>query len=67
MKMQVIHFLLGCFLCGGNILAQNVLETGQSFSFGPRKGKSYRVAIRPEWGVLTLRARMKTKVTRASE
>ena len=60
MKMQAIHFLLGCFLCGGNMLAQNVLETGQSFSFGPGKGKNYRVAIKPEWGVLTLRARMKT-------
>ena len=60
MKMQVIHFLLGCFLCGGNVFAQNVLETGQAFSFGPGKGKSYSVAIRPEWGVLTLRARMKT-------
>ena len=42
------------------MLAQNVLETGQSFSFGPGKGKIYRVAIKPEWGVLTLRARMKT-------
>ena len=60
MKMQVFSFLLGFFLCGGNIFAQNVLETGQAFSFGPGKGKSYHVAIRPEWGVLTLRARMKT-------
>ena len=48
MKSQVFSFLLGCILCGGNIFAQNVLETGQAFSFGPGKGKNYHVAIRPE-------------------
>ena len=41
--------------------AQVVLDTGaQTQAFGPGKGRGYTVALRPEWGVLTLRTRMKT-------
>ncbi|MGN0852749.1 MAG: glycoside hydrolase family 2 TIM barrel-domain containing protein [Kiritimatiellia bacterium] len=45
-----------------------VLATEQTQSFGPGKGKSYTVDLRPEWGVLTLRARMRThEVVRGAE
>ena len=37
-----------------------VLETKEGMSFPAGKGKSFRVALKPEWGVLSLRARMKT-------
>ncbi len=40
--------------------AQVVLETKKNLVFGPGKGKSYTVALKPEWGVLTLRTRVKT-------
>ena len=37
-----------------------VLATKEEMAFSAGKGKGFRVAIKPEWGVLTLRARMKT-------
>ena len=48
-------------LCGWGALAQPVvLETHEPFTFEPGKGKSFHVPLKPEWGVLTLRTRMKT-------
>ena len=37
-----------------------VLATKEEMTFSAGKGKHFRVALRPEWGVLTLRTRMKT-------
>ena len=58
--MKVNSFVLVSFIsllaCG----AQEILNVRKSFSFGPGKGVSYNVPLRPEWGVLTLRTRMKT-------
>ena len=30
-----------------NVLAQNILETHESFKFGPGQGKGYHVALKP--------------------
>ena len=58
--MKVNSFVLVSFIsllaCG----AQEILNVRKSFSFGPGKGVSYNVPLWPEWGVLTLRTRMKT-------
>ena len=41
--------------------AQMILDTGAKTAvFAPGKGADYTVALKPEWGVLTLRARVKT-------
>ena len=37
-----------------------VLATKEEMTFSAGKGKGFRVALKPEWGVLTLRTRMKT-------
>ena len=37
-----------------------VLATKEEMTFTAGKGKHFRVALKPEWGVLTLRTRMKT-------
>ena len=60
MKIRLFAFLSISILCGWNAFPQNILETGRSFEFGPGKGKSFHIPLKPEWGVLTLRTRMKT-------
>ena len=61
MKIRLISILAVFVLCGWCASAQTViLETHESFTFGPGKGKGFHVPIKPEWGVLTLRTRMKT-------
>ena len=37
-----------------------LIETKEEMAFSAGKGKRFRVALKPEWGVLTLRTRMKT-------
>ncbi|MBR1588767.1 MAG: hypothetical protein IJ658_10630, partial [Kiritimatiellae bacterium] len=60
MKIRLIAFLSVSLLCRSGAFSQNILETGRFFEFGPGQGKNYNVALKPEWGVLTLRARMRT-------
>ena len=60
MKIQVL--LSVCFLLPHVIASpgQTIFETGESFAFGPGKGKGFSVALKPEWGVITLRTKVKT-------
>ena len=61
MKIQIPFIVLLIAFCGRSVPAQPVvLETRESFKFEPGKGKSFHIPLKPEWGVLTLRARMKT-------
>ena len=58
MKANLLLAALLSLACG--VDAQVVLKTDSAFSAGPGKGRGYTVALKPEWGVLTLRTRMKT-------
>ena len=58
MKSNLLLAALLSLACG--VDAQVVLKTDSAFSAGPGKGRGYTVALQPEWGVLTLRTRMKT-------
>ena len=61
MKNKLTFVLALLNLCGWGVSAQPVvLETHESFTFGPGKGKSFHIPLKPEWGALTLRTRMKT-------
>ena len=61
MENKLVFVLALLALCGWGASAQPVvLETHESFKFGPGKGKSFHIPLKPEWGVLTLRTRMKT-------
>ena len=37
-----------------------LLDSGEPRSFGPGHSKSWDVALKPEWGVITVKTRMKT-------
>lgn len=55
-------------LMGAEERAQVILRTDRAFAFEAGKGKSFSVPLCPEWGVLTLRTRMRTKsVVRGAE
>ena len=61
MENKLVFVLALLALCGWGASTQPVvLETHESFKFGPGKGKSFHIPLKPEWGVLTLRTRMKT-------
>ena len=60
MKIQISIFSLALLTSAWAGTVTRILETEGYFKFGPGEGKEFTIALKPEWGVLTVRTRIKT-------